>query len=706
MTPEPEIIQQKRNGPRPADYEDGGHHKVVKLQQYYSAAASDNSDLDSGFQDQDSRSLELLDAIAPFEESDLDAVPQENYERSAEYSDFFVEAYSECFPDALAKEMADFFRFLVHPYRRCFDSPVKSPKNEEIESAIRNKGQKGCCTFMRETGKFIVRPLDDWMFSGDMLFRKHYYTSDNRVALPYFDVDTHLDYQTDADAAAARSMIEKEMAARLGIAPKFLESGRGRNGYLKVDLAGVAPDEANRVFDELQDAIKLLIAKHGIMVDFEIKGTITWRDQDGTLHAGRYGKLPMCAPDWDYNWHRSLVKAKRVTIADLKKLVAGVKAEVTEKDISRHDAAKRKAFLDHYLPVDKTHQWKLAAEFGFARVEDEIVKFDGQQWIARVFVGEKLTNKWWPDYEPEVPAAPTAAVALEDNGAASPPGSTTSFKKTVQDDADLGDEPDALVRQRKALLQFARLLKRVPSVEEALKYIQHNGLYSGAWRNPARKTRVRGILKYIAKTFDRAKCTKPGRSPLAVNIGKYDAWAKAKFPVGFVGVKKRKIVTDEFEVLEVHERIEIGWEFISIFVSVCEYCLLLDGRPDGSLPHERAKKLWSYLFNKKMVLVNFDDRKWAACRDGLTGIVKVTDRNYSAGKAMRWAIDQFFPFLGLWKKNKLPSLLEAVDRQEFVDSLFITRERRHNSLLNKKPSDSTETGILPDPHPPPAIESG
>lgn len=178
----------------------------------------------------------------------------------------------------------------------------------EIESAIKNKGTAGCCTFQREDGKVIVRPLTEWMFFGHNLRRKHYYTSDNRIALLYHDINCHLDYQTQADADAARSLILRETAAHLGVSPLFIGSDRGENGYLKVDLAGVTPQKANEVFDEYQEAIRLLFAKHRIMADFEIKGTVTWIDGEGELHAGRYGKLPMCASRWDYRWRSTILR--------------------------------------------------------------------------------------------------------------------------------------------------------------------------------------------------------------------------------------------------------------------------------------------------------------------------------------------------------------------------------------------------------------
>lgn len=637
---------------------------------------------------------------------DFEEIPQETFEKS-EYSDFFGEAFEWCFPDQLATEIHNFVNWVAHPYRRCFDSPAKSPRNEEVLSAIKNKGKKGGCTFPRETGNFIIRRLGAWMFGEKTLRRKHYYTSNVWEALLYFDVDCHRAYQNEADAQAARSMIEREFVKRLGVAPLFLKSYRGANGYLRVDLTGVDPAGANVVFDELQGAVRLLFAKFGLMADFEVKGTITWQGKDGTIHAGRYGKLPMCADDWTYNWHLRLTKARRVTIAELKTFIADVQALVTHEDVARHEAEKRRAFLTHYLPVAKDQEWRLAVDMSSGILEGRLVTFERQKWIAKNHVSETLLKKLWKDYQPDLSTGSCSADAPHDNGTATPPRCTYTSDEKVEV-ADLRDEPDALVRQRKALLVYARLLKRVPTVDEALKYIKDHGLYSGEWKNSARRSRVRGILKFIARTFDPNKCVKPNDSTAAVNIGKYDAWAKKKFPNGLVGCKQRRNVTETFEIVEVKERVAVSWQFISVFVSVCEYCLLLDKNEDGSLPHQRAKDLWNWLYEKNLVAVSFDDRKWAVCRDGLEklGIIKITDRSYEAKKAMKWAVAPFFPMLGLWKAKKLPSLGEPGDWHDLVDSLIINTEGQHNSLLRQKSVLEADLALVPLAQPPPVRESG
>ncbi len=319
---------------------------------------------------------------------------------SGRFSDLFLESYPSLFPETYTHELYEFFRFLIHPYRHCFDTPAASPKNEEIESAIKNKGHAGCCTFIREEGRrFIVRLLQDWMFEADRHRRKHYYTSDIRRTLLMFDVDGHKAHQNRAMTQAAQGIIRAEMLSVIGAAPCFVASGRGENGYLRVNIDGFSPEEANGVYDELQEAIRLLLAKHGNLADFEIKGTITWMDDDGKLHAGRYGKLPMCSPDWSSVWFEEFRRSRIVTIRELKKLIEEIKAKVTDEDVRRHEAAVHAAVLAHYLPLEKDHEWKLNRDVGNAW-EDNCINHRGRSWTVRKWLPDEVIDRLWPDYHP------------------------------------------------------------------------------------------------------------------------------------------------------------------------------------------------------------------------------------------------------------------------------------------------------------------
>ena len=641
---------------------------------------------------------------------------------SGRFSDLFLQSYPSLFPDPYTQELHDFFRFLVHPYRRCFDTPAASPRNDEIESAIKNKGKKGCCTFIRENNrKFIVRLMRPEMFQSEKHHRKHYFTSDIRRTLLMFDADCHDAYQTRAMTKEAQGIIEEEMRSIIGAAPCFVGSGRGENGYLMVNIGGFTPEQANEVYDELQDAIRLLLVKHGCLADFEIKGTITWMDDDGKLHAGRYGKLPMCSPDWSYAWFDEFRRSRTVTIPELKKLIEKIKATVTEEDERRHEAAVDAAILAHYLPLDKDHEWKLNRDVGNAWADDCIIH-EGRRWVAKRALPDDVIEKLWPDYRPDIDE--NAAESQTSHHSRSPrsldagiPFGDAGVEPSVEGDKikmpvpkpNLADEPDSYKRQHAALLVFARSLKRLPMLTEALDYIKQNFLFTGSWQqNEARrKARVKNILKRIAKTFDPNKCgtrtvdAAKLQGWAATNANKYEAWAKKKFPTGITGGKQ--YVGEDGEIYQ--QRLLVGPQFIGVFIAVCEFGLLVDKNEDDSLPHERAKATWKILHDNGLVTVPFCDRKWAVCRDMLEqyGIVKVIDRDYCTNKAMKWAVGHFFPGLGLWKTKKMPSLLPPITLTEFAEMNGTREQEGLNSLLRQQSAETGERSFLHLIRPPPTM---
>ncbi len=643
---------------------------------------------------------------------------------SGRFSDLFLETYPTLFPESYTQELYDFFRIYTHSYRRCFDTPAASPRNDEIESAIMNKGKKGCCTFIRENNrKFIVRLLRPEMFEGEKHHRKHYYTSDIRRTLLMFDADCHDAYQTRAMTKEAQRIIDEEMRSVLGAAPCFVGSGRGENGYLKVNISGFTPEQANGVYDDLQDAIRLLLAKNRCLADFEIKGTITWMDDKAKLHAGRYGKLPMCSPDWSYAWFDEFRRSRTVTIPDLKRVIDNIKAKVTDEDVRRHDAAVHNAIVTHYLPLEKSHEWKLTPDVGNTW-QDDTITHRGRSWVARRALPDDVIEKLWPDYhpdteqvatdnsastlvhdadQPQIPTIPLEHQVFFDLEADVPREPRRRKKKTVEKKrtprkaakgvGNLADEPDSYKRQHAAMLVLARSLKRVPSLAEALDHIKENNLFTGSWHeNEARrKARVQGILKRNAKTFDPNKCSTRTveaaklQAWAAANATKYEAWAKKRFPTGIGGGKQH--VGEDGEIFN-QQTLHVGAEFIAVFIAICEFGLLEDKNEDDSLPHGRAKQAWTTLYERKLVKVKFDDRKWAICRDVLEqyGIVKVIDRDYGHRKAMKWTVGQFFPGLGLWKTKKVPSLLPPVTLAEFSLMWKGTQQEELNSLLHQQPA--------------------
>jgi hypothetical protein len=261
------------------------------------------------------------------------------------------------------------------------------------------------------------------------------------------------------------------------------------------------------------------------------------------------------------------------------------------------------------------------------------------------------------------------------------------------------DEPDSFERQTEAMRRFTRYLKRVPTVEEGMQCLQDHRLFTGSWEQnlTRRKTRVYNILAFVAERFDPSKCANGH-----VNIGKYDEWAKKKFPNGLVG-GHRRYMDEDGNIVDVAQNVHVSIKFIAVFVAVAEFALLTDKNQDNSVPHDRCKELWQALKAKGLIAVSFNDRKWAVCREELAklGIIAITDRNYGPDKAMKWDTGTYFPGLGLWKTNKQPSLLGPVDLASFLLGKNEKTTEEHNTFLSQVTREESVLGRLSRSRPPP-----
>jgi hypothetical protein len=627
------------------------------------------------------------------------------------------------------------FRPYLSRYQWAFDDPRCSPRAAEIVSALRNKGRKGSNTFLREGGwKFILRPLHAWAF-GQALerHRRVYYVSYGRQALLYLDIDLHRDWQTPGQGQEARRLIDALLRKVFGQDAAFWSpSSRGLNGYLKVDLQGRRYEAANRVFDRLEQCLQRFLAFYGNLADFEVKGKVGFL-RDAEYSWQQYGKLPLHA-GWDFDRLEEFRARPTVPLAGLGRLCQAVEARVPPEVLERHEAHKkglgdRPPFEGGYFLVTPAVEGAIRERHGdvwwpclFAGSREDR---EGNVWLAEKYYRPgraPLTELEWQQEagatrqavtvrqpgpqgqdtgkSPQPPVAPSPEQPSKPvqqpvpQGQVTGPGNpgprpappspeqpskrrTPPLKVNVKV-VDLASEPDSFVRQKEALFRLARHLKRVPSLDEALKYLHDENLFTGPWEeHRARRTaRVKSILGFIGRTFDPGRCAQG-----AVNVGKYDAWAAEKFPDGLTG-RTRSRLTEEGDKVDGQE-VNVGRGFIAVFLAVCEFALLTDKNRDGSLPHRRAEELWQALFAKGLVAVPFDARKWAVCREGMVrhGLVVITDRDYHTGKAMRWALGPYFPFLGLWRRSKpksLPGPGSLVKKKRATT-------RQHNTLLRQQP---------------------
>ena len=419
--------------------------------------------------------------------------------------------------DTLATQTWQAFSRYLSRYQWAFDNPKKSPRAAEIASAILNSGKPGSHTFQRDNGwRYILRTMQEWTFDQAIASRrKLYYVSYGKHTLLYFDIDLHYAWQTAADGEGAQKLITDLM-------PDLFWSGssRGSNGYLKVDLEGQNFDTANLIFERLEKAIQRYLAHHENLADFEIKGRV------GHLHDGEYqwacyGKLPIHSPDWSFTRLEEFKSTSTVSLQWLVGLCLHLEATVPPNVLDRHKERKKRLgdtpiTKDGYFLVTPALETALVEMYGegWHYRYSEYRECDGDVWLGlRYYHADGLLT--------EKESARTAYIPIYQEAVTPPPISQNDVKSPIKvnlDMANLNGEPDSFKRQREALLQFSRYLKRVPTLEEALAFIQEKKLYTGTWADnlARRKARVRTTLKYIARTFDAAKC---GNG--SVNVGKY-----------------------------------------------------------------------------------------------------------------------------------------------------------------------------------------
>jgi hypothetical protein len=615
---------------------------------------------------------------------------------------------------------AEFGNFLS-PLQWAFDHPSHSPRAHEIASAIKNRGKPGTCTFVREGEngpyKFVVRYLHAWALEEAIRKgRKIYYVSWGQYALLYFDIDLHYAWQTAAEGQRARDMLTALFCRFFGKPGIFWsDSSRGLNGYLKVEIPpGVSPQEANELFARLENAIRRHLASEKNLADFEIKGRVGF--VRGKEYAWmQYGKLPIHDPGWNFGKLEEFRATPTVWLGRLSDLCRWIEASVPADVLDRHRGYKKSLGDD---PIREGGYFLVTPA-----LEKQLVEQHGEGWRWKFSLFMQRGDSVWLDVsylgpdgtilsekeraerikEPLPVQKATIPLVRTPPPPEKSPRSAGHIKVRVVD--DLATEPDSFERQRQALLQLARSLKRVPKLDEALAFLRENRLYSGCWCEnlSRRKARVDSILKFIARTFDANKSSSAAKSGHGhVNAGKYDAWAAKKFPQGIVGGKSRW-VTPDGEVVAVEQRIQVDPRFIAVFLAICEYALILDKNRDGTLPHDRAEGLWHALLTEGRISVKFCARKRAVCREAMVsyGVVEITDRHYGPNQAMKWALGQFFPFLGLWKGMKSPSLLGPVLLADFLTEREGTRTKGHNTLLRQQ---SLRVTLLPCsnlPRPPP-----
>jgi len=238
---------------------------------------------------------------------------------------------------------------------------------------------------------------------------------------------------------------------------------------------------------------------------------------------------------------------------------------------------------------------------------------------------------------------------------------------------------NALTAQFDALLKYSRQLKSIPDVDHALDYLHQNGIFSGDWEEGLRRRtkRVGQILNHIAKTFDAKLCTSEGFS---ISIGKFKKYANDNRRL-FIS---KKLTANEYGEVVKRETVKASPEWVSVALSLIDYCGRIDPNDDNTIPTERVKHLWNELHETGKISVGWCGKKWKIVRDTLhtQGLIW-TNKIWYTGKAMVWKLSNFFfPSVGIKQHKEVVKQITTLnDLLSLIDCNTLSSIPEHSQIL-------------------------
>lgn len=372
-------------------------------------------------------------------------------------------------------------------------------------------------------GKFTARYIDKGISGQEVL----YYTSSPHGGIIYSDLDNHEEWQTDAP------QVREHLEGELGTLAFWNGSPRGENGYTKVRFDRWQTEFYNEAVKEWQAVLQDYIWSLGYLTTVEAMGGATSRETSAKL-----AKLP-----FNKNWTPARLEewkaTSEVTLEKFYGLIGWIKQHTTDtatleatrakyRELKERSKAKNLELTnDQRLQLDsgKHHLLELAAPAngdtggnapGTTDVgpsHESVGSSGGSVPVLPDF--PKPKGSFPSESSLREPSEKTLRAISPDcrrsAGAISPlPGSRLDrlARAAWWNRPAWYDDPDSFRRQFRGLLEYCRQLRRVVSVEEGLDMIQARRLYTGEWtdRLGKRTKRVIYILRYIARTFDSAKC--------------------------------------------------------------------------------------------------------------------------------------------------------------------------------------------------------
>jgi hypothetical protein len=210
--------------------------------------------------------------------------------------------------------------------------------------------------------------------------------------------------------------------------------------------------------------------------------------------------------------------------------------------------------------------------------------------------------------------------------------------------------PDRLTATIDIARLLAQHLKRVPTLDELLTFLQTNNYFTGSWEQTASKRRDR--CKYVLRAFVEAHFDPEKlktRSHFTINLERWNKWVK-QFPVAWVESYERN-----GQIVRRH----LTREDARAYQAVCWTLLKEFPNADSSIPYAWIMAAWQELYKAGKTTAMPTQDKIGALRAVFhsRGIILITDPNYSPAihKAIRYALGPNAPGQSqYWTKKAEP----------------------------------------------------
>lgn len=518
-----------------------------------------------------------------------------------------------------------------------------------------------------------------------------YYTSGkNGLGLLYLDLDSHKPWQIDETQG-------KILLQNLFPFGYFRTSTRGQNGYLKIRYSSI--EEFNEVATQLQAALRQLFLQSEILCDIEVKGTITHKGKSGLL-----AKLPFTTKldqykrddtdSWDGQQLDLFTNCPIVNLRRVEQIAKQIENYIDEDKVARFSEQKDK--IEHWhesrakiIQCFRDHGFRGSDQEVFSQAEKirEQQRQSTSQTESTLIREVKDTGTQEGCQPPALVlvTGPSSQYLAPHRDLAKP-----SVRKMDGNVLGLAAGGDAFSRNLHDLLPFIRDFykthRTLPTLDDALSFLQKNGLFSGNWNDneDRRVKRVSQILEFLFETFDSKLLGTDESQPVSLSVGKFAWWVQDRIGTEMTADVINHQAFDPVTLTAPAKRVSVPAKFIATFLAVADFCLNQDPLENKAVPTNRIKELW------KMVVggAPWNQTYFQVVRDRLNkmGVINIFDRNHEVNKAWKWEAGPNFP-ADNWRLEQ-QKLAERVKRSRFglsykefiANTIIVMNDKVHNTL--------------------------